>query len=66
MQLIKLWLACLVVVLLNGCCVTTGIEIVDLGCFWASPMRVSDGDVLTDQTADQMRAHNEAWVSECD
>lgn len=55
---------CLLVSLLGGCA-STGTVIVDLGCFWARDIRVSDHDMLTDGTADQILAHNEAWADHC-
>lgn len=49
-------------VLLQSCATTgAGTEppvIVDNGCKWARPIYVSKADRLTDQTADQILAHN--------
>lgn len=55
---------CLLVSLLGGCA-SNGTVIVDLGCFWARDIRVSDDDVLTDGTADQILAHNETRQEKC-
>lgn len=49
--------------LLLQSCVTTGAAtdspvIVDNGCKWTQPIYISKADKLTDQTADQILAHN--------
>lgn len=54
-------LSTLCLVLLLSSCATNGrvIETAS-GCAWARPILVSKADVLTDQTARQILAHNEA------
>ncbi|NYT44612.1 hypothetical protein H0A64_07200 [Alcaligenaceae bacterium] len=64
MRLTMLYATFLLVALLSGCA-ASGIEIVDLGCFWTAPIRVADADILTDGTAKQMLAHNQAWNEHC-
>ena len=63
----KLMLAvCVTVTLLIGCS-TVGreIEVVDTACNWIRPIFVSRQDVLTDGTARQILAHNEAGSKRC-
>lgn len=64
MRSIRKFGICLLVSLL-GACASTGTVIVDLGCSWTRDMRVSDDDVLTEGTADQLLAHNEARARRC-
>ena len=45
--------------------VITRTRIVDTGCDWTKPIMVSKADVLTDGTADQIRAHNETGAKRC-
>lgn len=35
------------------------------GCEWVRPILVSRADVLTDQTARDILAHNRAWEANC-
>lgn len=53
--------------LLLTACAGTGrvTEVADAGCYWARPIYVSRGDVLTDETARQVLAHNETWARRC-
>lgn len=53
--------------LLLTACAATGpeIEVIDAGCLWAAPIYVSHDDVLTDDTARQILAHNETWARRC-
>jgi hypothetical protein len=51
--------------LLLGSCGTSGPAISAGGCEWAKPVFVSRQDVLTDGTARQILAHNEAWERVC-
>lgn len=64
MRLITRYGTYLLAILLTGCA-TSSIEIVDLGCFWTAPITVSDADVLTDGTADEILAHNLSWGEQC-
>jgi type IV pilus biogenesis protein CpaD/CtpE len=58
---------------LFGCSATTGpaevrteTRIIDTACQWTKPIRIDrSADVLTDGTADQIRAHNEAGAARC-
>lgn len=50
-------------VLLSGCA-GNGAGI-DGGCAWARPIYVSRADVLTEETAQQLLAHNEAGSRLC-
>ncbi|MFM0495575.1 thioredoxin domain-containing protein [Paraburkholderia caledonica] len=38
---------------------------VDTGCDWTKPIYVSKGDVLTDETAKAILAHNLAGAKQC-
>ena len=49
-------------VLLTGCA-TDGIA--TSGCEWTRPILVGDADVLTDETARQILAHNETGARIC-
>lgn len=40
-------------------------RIVDTGCDWNSPIYVSKTDVLSDETAKQVLAHNKAGAAKC-
>ena len=55
--------ASLTALLLTGCAIngpaTSG------GCEWVQPIYISRADVLTDGTARQVLAHNEAWQAIC-
>ncbi|ALS63636.1 hypothetical protein AT395_00250 [Pandoraea apista] len=69
-----LLLVCLLVTL-AGCCTTNGTgteprveyktKIVDTACDWTKPIYVSKADVLTDQTAADILAHNRAGAKVC-
>jgi len=52
--------------LLSGCA-TSGpeIRVVDLGCDWGRPILVSREDVLTEETAVQILAHNLILAERC-
>ncbi|VVE77371.1 hypothetical protein [Pandoraea sputorum] len=62
-------------VTLAGCCTTSGGEaeprveyktkVVDTACDWTKPIYVSKADVLTDQTAADILAHNRAGAKVC-
>ena len=56
---------CLAAVLLTGCGITGPARIVDTGCSWTRPIYVSKADILTDQTAVQILAHNETGAKRC-
>ncbi len=45
--------------------VVTRTRTIDTGCDWTRPIYVSKADVLTDGTADQIRAHNETGAGKC-
>jgi type IV pilus biogenesis protein CpaD/CtpE len=45
--------------------IVTQTKIVDTGCDWTRPIFVSKGDVLTDDTAKAILAHNLAGVKNC-
>lgn len=53
--------------LLLTACVATGpeIETVDAGCYWSAPIFVNQQDVLTEQTAEAILAHNLTWQQRC-
>lgn len=53
--------------LLLTACAASGpaTEVVDAGCYWASPIYVSQADELTDETASQILAHNLTWERRC-
>lgn len=53
--------------LLLTACAGTGpaTEVIDAGCYWTAPIYVSRDDVLTDETAKQVLAHNETWAARC-
>jgi hypothetical protein len=63
---------CLSVLLLTACAID-GREIkppptpvvIDTGCKWAAPIFISKSDVLTDETARQILAHNETYMTVC-
>jgi hypothetical protein len=38
---------------------------IDTGCDWTKPISVSKGDVLTDDTARQILAHNQTGSVKC-
>jgi len=59
-------LVSLPVLLLTGC-VTAGPEtkLIDTACRWTKPIYVSKGDILSDGTAVQIEAHNEAGKKRC-
>ena len=52
--------------LLSGC-VATGpeIRVVDLGCDWARPIRVSQSDSFTEETARAILTHNLVLQERC-
>lgn len=50
--------------LLSGCG-RTGSATDAGGCEWARPIYVGRADVLTDETARAVLAHNEAWAAIC-
>lgn len=45
--------------------IITKTRTVDTACDWAKPIYVSKKDVLTDDTAKQIIAHNEAGAARC-
>lgn len=45
-------------------CASTG-RVIDTGCLWTREIRVSQDDVLTDQTARQILGHNKARMVRC-
>lgn len=59
--------------MLAGCCTTNGAateprvetRIVDTACDWTAPIYVSKDDVLTDDTARAILAHNRAGAKIC-
>lgn len=69
-----LLLVCLLATL-AGCCTTSGAgteprveyktKIVDTGCDWTKPIYVSKADVLSDQTAAEILAHNRTGAKVC-
>jgi hypothetical protein len=69
------WRSCLLAMLLGGCA-TSGVNpegatpqvktrIIDTGCDWTRPILVNGADVLSDATARQILAHNEAGAKHC-
>lgn len=61
-------------VTLTGCCTTSGnadtkieyrTKVVDTACDWTKPIYVSKVDVLSDQTAAEILAHNRAGSRVC-
>lgn len=59
----RLLAACLMVPLLVSCA-STG-HVIDTGCVWTRDIRVSQEDVLTDRTAQEILAHNRERTSRC-
>ena len=63
-------LVCLLA-LLSASCTTTGsgktveLSTVDTACQWVKPIRVAEGDKLSDGTARQILSLNKAWQSAC-
>jgi len=73
-------LLCLMVSLSSGCA-TNGADqaktqaaeplvqvktrFIDTGCDWTKPIYVSKGDVLTNETADEILAHNKMGAVKC-
>jgi len=73
-------LLCLVAPLSSGCA-TSGADLaktpaaeplvqvktrfIDTGCDWTKPIYVSKGDVLTNETADEILAHNKMGAAKC-
>lgn len=53
---IKLLAACLMAPLLASCASTT--RVIDTGCLWTREIRVSQDDVLTNRTAQEILGHN--------
>lgn len=53
--------------LLLSACAATGreIEIVDAGCFWITPIYISQQDQITDDTARAILTHNTMFASRC-
>jgi hypothetical protein len=45
-------------------CATSG-PVINSGCEWAFPIYTSKDDILTDGTADQILALDEAWKKVC-
>ena len=45
-------------------CASAG-RVIDTSCIWTREIRVSQQDVLTDQTARQILGHNEARAQRC-
>lgn len=63
-QMFKLRLAvCLLMTCVSGCSVNG--HVIDTSCAWAKPIILSKRDILTDNTARQILAHNETWERLC-
>jgi len=61
-------LACLLVIPLSGCSGIgreTKTVVIDSGCYWTKPIRISRADILTEATAEQILAHNETGAKRC-
>ena len=41
------------------------VRVVDTACEWTRPIYISRSDVLTDDTAKQIKTHNEAGAARC-
>jgi len=39
--------------------------VIDSGCYWTKPIRISRADILTEATAEQILAHNETGAKRC-
>lgn len=48
-----------------GACTAPAPVVVDASCAWEKPILVADADHLTDATARDILAHNEAWEARC-
>ena len=62
--------------MLSGCCATSGVsrpepqvivqtKVTDTACDWTKPIYVDKADVLTDDTAKAILAHNRAGARIC-
>lgn len=60
--------------ILTGCCTTSGAskpdvvyvpKVTDTACDWTKPIYVDASDVLTDETARNILAHNRAGAKNC-
>lgn len=53
--------------LLSGCCTPPApeVRVIDTACTWTVPIYVSRADVLTDDTAESILAHNETGRDRC-
>jgi hypothetical protein len=56
--------------MLTASCATNGsvrteLQTVDTACEWVRPIRIAKADALTDGTARQILAHNNAWLHAC-
>lgn len=60
---IRLLVACLMVPLLTSCAGSG--RVIDTGCLWTREIRVSQADVLTNRTAQEILAHNRERVRRC-
>lgn len=68
----KLMLSVCLSALLLTACATVGratdpapVVVVDTACKWVAPIYISKADVLTDETARQILAHNETYMTVC-
>ena len=59
------WRTLCLALLLSSCATNGRVTEAVSGCAWARPILVSKADVLTDQTARQILAHNEAGRALC-
>lgn len=41
------------------------VRVIDTACKWTKPIYISQQDLLTDETAKQIVAHNEAGLDRC-
>ncbi|MEK7767570.1 MAG: hypothetical protein AAB368_15170 [bacterium] len=46
-------------------CTAPAPVVTDTACLWVRPILVADADQITDATARDILAHNEAWAARC-
>ncbi|PWE13081.1 hypothetical protein DF183_14705 [Alcaligenes faecalis] len=60
---IRMFVVCLMVPLLTSCGAIG--RVTDTACLWIREIRVSQKDVLTHGTAQQILGHNREWAKNC-
>jgi hypothetical protein len=64
----RMWFAFLIAMCVSSCGVSGPVRQIDTACDWVRPILIapSEVDTLTDDTARQILAHNEAFEAACE